>query len=80
MCKKQTLNETVNNNTFPSPNKAIQQNKIKLNNRIGLNMMQEKISRKSCNKKCPSDVNVSNDNNNVSSDNITMKALKRIKP
>ena len=34
MCMKCKLNDSVNDNTYPSPNKAIQQNKIKLNNKI----------------------------------------------
>ena len=34
MCKTRKLNVSVNDNTYPSPNKAIQQNKIELNNKI----------------------------------------------
>ena len=41
MCKKCKLNISVNDNTYPSPNKAIQQNKIEFNNKINSNKMQE---------------------------------------
>ena len=41
MCKKRKLNVSVNDNTFPSPNKAIQQNKIIVNNKINSKKMQE---------------------------------------
>jgi len=39
-CKKRKLNITVNDYTYPSPSKAIQQNKIKLNNKFNLKFMQ----------------------------------------
>ena len=51
MCKKCKLNNSVNYNTYPSPHKAIQQNKIELNNKINSKVMQEKI-QKTCHKKC----------------------------
>ncbi len=74
MCKKCKLNVTVNDYTYPSPSKAIQQNKFELNNYFNSEMMQENISRKSCNKKIvTNNHNVSNDTTKVSSDNITMK-------
>jgi hypothetical protein len=34
MCKKRKFNVSVNDNTYPSPSKAIQQNKIELNHKI----------------------------------------------
>ena len=51
MCENCKLNVSVNDNTHPSPNKAIQQNKINLHKKVNLKKMQ-KISKKSCNKKC----------------------------
>ena len=39
MCKKHKINDS--DNTYPSPNKAIQQNKIELNNKLNLKKMQE---------------------------------------
>jgi len=51
-CKKRKLNVTVNDFTYPSPNKAIQTNKIEFNNNFNSEIMQENISKKSCNKKC----------------------------
>ena len=72
MCKKRKLNDSANDNTYPSPNKAIQQNKIELNNNFNSKMMQENFSKKSCNKKIvTNNQNVSNDTANVLSDNIT---------
>ena len=50
MCKKRKLSDSVNDNTYPSPNKAIPQNNIKLKNNIDSKMMQENKSRKYCNK------------------------------
>ena len=41
ICKKCKLNVSVNDNTYPSPNKAFQQNKIKFNNKFNSEMMQE---------------------------------------
>ena len=41
MCKKGKLNVSVNDNTYPSPNKAIQQNKIEVNNNFNSEMIQE---------------------------------------
>ena len=41
MCKKRKLNNSDNENNYPSPNKAIQQNKIELNNKTNLEMIQE---------------------------------------
>ena len=43
MCKKPKLNVTVNDYTYPSPSKAIQQNKFELNNYFNLELMQENI-------------------------------------
>jgi hypothetical protein len=75
MCKKCKLNISVNDNTYPSPNKAIQQNKIKL---IDSKIMQGSVSKKSCNKKkVTNHINVSNDTTNVSSNNITMKTINQ---
>jgi hypothetical protein len=51
MCKKCKLNNSVNDNTYASPNKAIQQNKIELNNKINSRKVARKKSRKSCKKK-----------------------------
>jgi hypothetical protein len=34
MCKKRKLNISVNDYTYPSPSKAIQQNKFELNNKF----------------------------------------------
>ena len=53
MCKKCKLNIPVNDYTYHSPNKAIQQNKFELNNRINSKAMQENDFKKSCNKKLP---------------------------
>jgi hypothetical protein len=50
-CKKRNLNVWVNDYTYPSPNKAIQQIKIELNIIINSKKMQENKSIKSCNKK-----------------------------
>ena len=44
MRKQRKLNNSVNDNTYPSPSKAIQQNKIELNNNFNSEMMQENIS------------------------------------
>ena len=41
MCTKCKLNVTVNDNTYPCLNKAIQQNKIELNNKFNSEMMHE---------------------------------------
>ena len=77
MCKKCKLNILVNDYTYPSPNKAIQQNKFELNNRINSKAMQENDLKKSCDKKfATNNSDVSNDNKNVSNDNITMKTQK----
>ena len=43
MCKKRKLNVSVNDYTYPRPNKAIQTNKIELNNNFNSEMMQENI-------------------------------------
>ena len=43
MCKERKLNILVNDYTYPSQNKAIQQNKIELNNNFNLKIMQENI-------------------------------------
>ena len=43
-CKKSKLNVTVNDYTYPSPNKAIQQKKIEVNNNLTSGVMQENIS------------------------------------
>ena len=69
MCKKRKLNTSVNDYTYPSPSKAIQQNTIELNTNFNSEMIQEKISKKSCNKNMVTNINdVSNDTINVSSD------------
>ena len=69
MCKKRKLNVTVNDYTYPSPNKAIQTNKIELNNNYNSVIIQENTSKKSCNKKIVTNNNdVSNNINNVSND------------
>ena len=52
MCKKRKLNVTVNDYTYPSPNKAIQTNIIKLNNNVNSNRMQENITKNLAIKKC----------------------------
>ena len=39
MCKKHKLNITVNDNTYPSLSKAIQQNKIELDNNFYMNTL-----------------------------------------
>ena len=52
MCKKRKLDVPVNKYTYPSPNKAIQQNKFELNNNINSKAMQENDLKKSCNKNC----------------------------
>jgi hypothetical protein len=76
--KKRKLNVSVNDYTYPSPSKAIQQNKIELNNEFNLEMMQENISKTSCNKNLVTNNNdVSNDTTNISSDNITMKTISQ---
>ena len=51
MYKKRKLNISVNEHTYPSQNKAIQQNEFELNNKINLKAMQENDLKKSCNKK-----------------------------
>jgi hypothetical protein len=78
MCKERKLNILVNDYTDPSPNKAIQQKKIEVNNNLTLEVTQENISKKSCNKKIVTNhYYVSNDTTNVSSDNITMKTINQ---
>ena len=52
MCKKRKLNNSFNENTCPSPNKANQQNKIELNNIINSEMKQENKSKNLAIKKC----------------------------
>ena len=52
MCKKRKLNVSVNDYTYPNPNKAIQQNKIKLNNNFNSEMTQENISKNLATKNC----------------------------
>ena len=47
MCKKHKLNVSVNDYTYPSPDKSIQQNKFELNNRINLKAMKENDIKKS---------------------------------
>ena len=70
MCKKRKLNVSVNDYTLPSPNKAIQQNKIELNNNFNSKIMQENISKKSCTRKVViNDHDVSNDITKVSNNN-----------
>jgi hypothetical protein len=74
MSKKRKFNITFNDYTYPSLSKAIQTNKIELNNNFNSVMMQEKISKKSCKKKHVTNNNdMSNDITNGSSDNITVK-------
>jgi hypothetical protein len=41
MCKKCKLNISVNDCTYPSPNKAIQQKKIEVNNNLTLEVKRE---------------------------------------
>jgi hypothetical protein len=43
--KKRKVNVSVNDYTYPSPSKAIQQNKFELSNYFNLEMMQESISK-----------------------------------
>ena len=77
MCKKRKFNVQVNSYTYPSPNKAIQQNKFELNNNNTSKAMQEKDLKKSCNRKiATNNSDMSNDTNSISSDNITMKTQK----
>jgi hypothetical protein len=52
MCKKRKLNISVNDYTYPSSSKANQQNIIELNHNFNSEIMQENISKKSCNKRC----------------------------
>ena len=67
------LNVSVNDYTYPSPNKAIQQNKIEL---IDSKMMQGNKAKKTCNKSyVTKNINVSNDTTYVSCDNITTKII-----
>ena len=75
MCKKRKLNVSVNDYTYPSPYKAIQQNKNEFNNNFNSEMMQENISTKSCTKKLSPII--MNDINNVSSNKITMKTVNQ---
>ena len=78
MCKKCILNVSVNDNTYPSLSKAIQHKKIELNNNSNSEMMQENLSKKSCNNKIVTNNNdVYNDTTNVSSNNITMKTINQ---
>jgi hypothetical protein len=77
ICKKRKFNVQVNDYTYPSPNKAIQQNKFELNNNDNSKAMQEKDLKKSCNRKiATNNSEMSNDNNNISSDNFTMNTQK----
>ena len=46
MFKKRKFNVSVNDYTYPSTSKAIQQNKIDFNNNFNLETMQENISKK----------------------------------
>ena len=76
MCKKRKLNISVNDYTYPNPNKAIQQNKIELNINFNLKVIQENISKESCNKKMlTNNSDVSNNINKVSNDHIIMKTI-----
>ncbi len=75
MYKKHKLNVTVNDYTYPGPSKAIQQNKIELNNNFNLKIMQENIFEKSCNKKLSLIIMMCNDINNISKDHIIMKTI-----
>ena len=43
MCKKRKSNVSVHDYTYPSPNKAIEQNKIELNNNFNSKVIQENI-------------------------------------
>ena len=52
MCKKRNLNVPVNDYTYPSPNKTIQQNKIELNNKVNLKAMQENDLKNLATKNC----------------------------
>ena len=52
MCKKRKLDVPVNKYTYPSPSKAIQQNKFKLNNNINLKAMQENDLKNLATKNC----------------------------
>ena len=51
-CKIYKLNVPVNDNTYPSPNKLIQQNKIELNDKIYSKVMQENDSKNLAIKNC----------------------------
>ena len=77
MCKKCKLNVSVNDYTYPSPSKAIQQNKIELNNKFNSEMMQENILKNLKQKNDTNKNDVSNDTTIVSSDNITMKTTNQ---
>ena len=62
MCKKRKLNVSVNDYTYPSLNKAIQHDNFELNNYFNSEMVQDKISKKSCDKKMvTNNQNMSND-------------------
>jgi hypothetical protein len=77
MCKKCKLNVSVNDNTYPSPNKATQQNKITINNKINSKKMQENKSKNLATENVSTNNDVSNDTTNVSCNNITMKTLNQ---
>jgi len=80
MCKKRKLSNSVNDNTYPSPNKAIQQNQIDLNSKFDSKIYARKLSKRSCNKIIVTNNNdVSNDTTNVSSNYITMKTTNQNK-
>ena len=53
MCKKRKLNIPVNNYTYPSPNKAIQQSKFELNNKNNSKAMQENDLKNLATEKLP---------------------------
>ncbi len=73
MCKKLKLDVSVNDNTYPSPNKAIQQNKIELKNKINSKKMRETHQKYLAIKNVTNNIDVSNDINHVSSNNISKK-------
>jgi rRNA maturation endonuclease Nob1 len=73
--KKRKVNVSVNDYTYPSPSKAIQQDKFKLNNNFNSEMMQENMSKNLAMKNVTNNHDVSNDITNVSSNNITLVTI-----
>ena len=75
MYKERKLIVSVNDFTYPSLNKAVQQKNIEVNKNLTSESVQENISKKSCNKNVTNNYNVSSDITNVLSHNITMKTI-----